>query len=152
MLSRLSFPLAAKINIVMFGLLSLFHAAVILGIVRFQFVPIDFLWGGRVSSNEQFLTLEVVAFVVQLLCLLLTLIRAEVLKLPKMAALARSSMGVLGVVFSINTVGNVLAHTWFEKGFTLVTGVLALLSWRLAMDSKPELSSLPINECGDQQS
>lgn len=106
-----------------------------MGVLLFDYVPIDFLWGGRIQSKEQFFIFESISLVVQTVCLFLTLIRAEYLRLEKLTNAAHIGMWVLFVIFSLNTVGNILAKTTFEKAFTVVTIVLALFSLRLAMEN-----------------
>ena len=135
MLSRISFPLAARVNIVIFGCLILFHTGVAVGVLTFDYVPIDFLWGGRMQSKEQFVLFESISLVVQTICLFLTLIRARYLRLEKLTNIAHVGMWVLFFIFSLNTVGNILAKTTFEKSFAVVTIVLALFSLRLAVEN-----------------
>ena len=135
MLSRISFPLAARVNIGIFGCLILFHLGIVAGIMLFNYVPTDFLWGGRIQSKEQFILFEGISLVVQATCLLLTLIRAEYLRLERLANIARGSMWILFAIFALNTVGNVLAKSTFEKAFTVVTIILALFSLRLAVEN-----------------
>jgi hypothetical protein len=135
MLSRISFPLAARVNIGIFGCLILFHLGIVAGIMLFDYVPADFLWGGRIQSKEQFISFEGISLVVQATCLFLTLIRAEYLRLERLANIAHIGMWVLFGIFALNTVGNVLAKSTFEKAFTFVTIILALFSLRLAVEN-----------------
>jgi len=135
MLDKISFPLAARVNIGLFGCLILFHLAIVVGMLLFDYVPIDFLWGGRIRSAEQFLLLEGVSLIVQVVCLLLTIIKAGYLKLEKLTTIAHRGMWVLFAIFTLNTVGNLLAKTTVEKAFTVVTIMLALFSLRLAMEN-----------------
>jgi hypothetical protein len=94
----------------------------------------DFLWGGRIQSKEQFILFEGISLTVQTICLLLTLIRAEYLRLERLANIAHIGMWVLFAIFALNTVGNILAKTTFEKSFTVITIILALFSLRLALE------------------
>jgi hypothetical protein len=134
MLNRISFPLAARVNIGIFGCLILFHLGIVAGILFFNDVPTDFLWGGRIQSKEQFILFEGVSLFVQAICLFLTLIKAEYLRLGRLANIAHVGMWVLFAIFALNTVGNILAKTTFEKSFTVVTIILALFSLRLAIE------------------
>jgi len=54
----ISFRRAIQFSLILFGLLILFHLLIIVGIVLFDYVPIDFLWGGRMETREQLLGLE----------------------------------------------------------------------------------------------
>lgn len=118
---------------VIFGCLILFHCAVVIGILQFNFVPLDFLWGGRIQSKQEFLLLESISLIVQVICLFLTLIKAECLRLAGLRKSAHIGMWVMFAIFTLNTVGNLLAKTVFERAFTLVTLILAVFSLRLAM-------------------
>lgn len=135
MLNRISFPLAARVNIAIFGCLILFHLGIVAGILLFNYVPSDFLWGGRIQSKEAFILFEGLSLIIQAICLFLTLIKAGYLRLEKLTNIAHLGMWVLFAIFSLNTVGNMLAKTTFEKAFTVVTLILALFSLRLAMET-----------------
>jgi hypothetical protein len=142
MLSRISFPLAARVNIGIFGCLILFHLGIVVGIMLFDYVPADFVWGGRIQSKEQFISFEGISLVVQATCLFLTLIRAEYLRLERLTNIAHGGMWVLFGIFALNTVGNILAKTAFEKAFTVVTIILALCSLRLALENNVDAEIL----------
>ena len=135
MLNRISFSLAARVNIGIFGCLILLHLGVVVGIVLFNYVPTDFLWGGRIQSKEQFILFEYLSLIVQAICLFLTLIKAGYLRLERLENISHIGMWVLFAIFALNTVGNALAKTTFEKAFTVVTIILALLSLRLALEN-----------------
>jgi hypothetical protein len=64
-----------------------------------------------------------------------TPIRAEYLRLERLANIAHIGMWVLFGIFALNTVSNVLAKSTFEKAFTVVTIILALFSLRLAVET-----------------
>lgn len=135
MLDKIGYSLAARVNICIFGLLVIFHLAAITGVVLLDYVPLDFLWGGILQTREQFLRFEMLSLGVQIVCLFLTLVRADYLKLPRLHAIAHLGMWVIVVIFAVNTVGNLLAKTTFEKTFALITATLALFSLRLAVGS-----------------
>jgi len=105
-LNKISFKFAARLNIATFSFLILFHAAVISGILLFHYVPLDFLWGGRIQSKEQFLLFEGISFTVQIIFLILTLIRAGYLRWPGLRSVAHWGMWLAFFIFAINTVGN----------------------------------------------
>ena len=132
----ISFQFAATGSIVIYGVFIFFHFAIILGILFFNFVPIDYLWGGRLQSREQFLVFEIISLLIQSICLFLTLIKAKYLKLSKLETVAHVGMWILFGIFLLNTVGNVFAKTYFEKMFAFVTAILAILTLRLAIDKR----------------
>jgi hypothetical protein len=130
----IGFRPAIRITLVVFGLLMLFHLVVVIGIAFFDYVPIDFLWGGRMETKEQLLVFEFVSVLISALCFIIVLIRAGSLKVPAMMTFSRVALWILFVLFALNTVGNLFAKTAFEKSLSAVTLILALLCLRLALE------------------
>lgn len=75
---------------------------------------------------------------IQSLCLFLTLIRAGYLHISQLETIAHIGMWVLFAIFVLNTVGNILAKTDFEKMFSFITGILALFTLRLALEKRTD--------------
>jgi hypothetical protein len=117
----------------MLGLLSLFHLAIIAGILFFDFAPVEFLWGGRLETAEELLNFEIGSLLINLVALFFTAIRAGYLKIPVLQKAAVVVMWFLFVLFFLNTIGNILAESGFEKFFTIITVILALFTLRLAL-------------------
>ena len=130
----ITFYQAARLSLILFGLIMLFHLAVIIGIVLLDYVPMDFLWGGRMESRGQLLGFEILSLLVTLLCFLAVLIRAERIPIPALMGVSRVILWILFFLFVVNTIGNLVAKTTFEKVFSLVTAVLSLLCLRLALE------------------
>lgn len=121
-------------SLFLIGLLILFHLSIIIGIVFFDFASIEFLWGGQMQTVEQLLKFEIVSFLISFVFFLLVLIKSKRLNLPKLKGFAHVAMWVLFVIFSLNTIGNLMAKTNFEKFFAIVTGLLAFLLLRIALE------------------
>lgn len=134
----ISFRFAAKESLVIYGIFILFHLAVISGILFFNFVPLDYLWGGRMQTRDELLLFEIISLIIQSVCLFLTLIKAGYLDLAHLEAIAHVGMWILFALFLLNTVGNILAKTNFEKLFSFVTGILTLCTLRLALEKRPD--------------
>ena len=130
----LSFKRAIQLSLTLFGLLMLFHLAIIIGIVVFDFAPIDYLWGGKMETKEELFVFEIISLGVIMLCFFVGLIRGQFISLPKLVGLSRVILWVLFVLFAINTVGNLLAESTFEKFFAIVTAILSVLCLRLAIE------------------
>jgi hypothetical protein len=129
----ISFEWATQLGLLLFGLFILFHLSVVIGIVFFDFVPVDFLWGGRLQSKGQLLGFEVISLIVMALCCFVVLIRSERIHLPRMVGVASIILWILFFLFLLNTIGNIMARTTFEKFFSIVTVCLAFLCLRLAL-------------------
>ena len=130
----LSFKLATQICLVLFVLLILFHFSIIIGIVIFDFVPVDFLWGGRMETKEQLLVFEIISLLIMALCFFIILIKSEKFKLPGLMRAAEIAVWFLFILFFLNTIGNIFAKTTFERFFAILTGILAILCLRLALE------------------
>jgi hypothetical protein len=129
----IAFRVAARGIMAILSLLVLFHLAVIAGIVLFDYAPVDFLWGGRLETAEELLRFEIVSFLISLVALFFVAIRVGLLHMERLQKAARVVMWLLFVLFLLNTIGNIVAESRFEKFFAIVTIVLALFSLRLAL-------------------
>lgn len=129
----ISFRFAAAATTVMLGLLSLFHLAIIAGILFFDFAPVEFLWGGRLETPEELLNFEIVSFIINLAALFFTAIRGGFIKVARLQKAAQVMMWILFVLFFLNTIGNIAAESQFEKFFAILTITLAIFTLRLAL-------------------
>ena len=132
----ISFKAAANINTAVFSILVIAHTAIIIGILFFNYVPIDFLWGGRLKTKGALLQFEIISLVISALCLFFTLIKAKYLSIPSLVGGASRVMWIAFVFFLLNTAGNILAKTNFEKYFAVITLILAICSLRMALEKE----------------
>lgn len=132
----ISYKHAIQLAQFIFGLFIIFHLSVIMGILLFEFVPLNFLWGGRLETREELLVFEFVSLIVMTLCYLIILIKSEKVFLPGMSGVASIALWILFGLFLLNTIGNILAKTTFEKLFAIVTATLAILCLRISLENK----------------
>lgn len=78
---------------------SLFHFAVILGIVAFNIVPLEYLWGGRMQTKEELLVFEIISLVVQLLCYWVIVLKRKHIQTTQSNLIVESLIWILCVVF-----------------------------------------------------
>ncbi|TNE27955.1 MAG: hypothetical protein EP346_10865 [Bacteroidetes bacterium] len=130
----LSFQRASQLALLLFSLLEVFHLSIILGIVLFDFAPVEYLWGGKMKTAEELLVFEFISLIIMTICLLVVLIRTKILRLPKLMKVSRVLLWVLTVIFALNTLGNLLAESSFEKFFAIATLLLAFVSLRMALE------------------
>lgn len=130
----ISFARAVRWSLILFGLLILFHLAIIIGIAFFDYAPLDFLWGGRMTTAAQLLQFEFISLLVAVACFFLVLVKAKRVHLPRLMGIASVGMWLLFGLFLLNTVGNKVAKTTFEQYFAVVTLLLAFLCLRLALE------------------
>ncbi|MDV7140176.1 hypothetical protein R3X28_14890 [Maribacter sp. TH_r10] len=132
----IDFNTAILATLCILGILALFHIAILIGILFFEYVTLDFLWGGKIKTEAQLLNFEIVSLLTSVIFFFLLLIRTKLLNIPKLLGISSIAMWVLFVFFSLNTIGNALAATTIEKMFAIVSGVLALLFLRIAVEKK----------------
>jgi len=128
------FNQAVNASLFIFGLLILFHLSIIVSILFFDFAPIEFLWGGTIKTAEELLSFEIISLLISIAFLLMVLIKAKRLNIQQLNGVARVAMWLLCALFLLNTVGNLLAKTSFEKFFAIVTGLLSFLMLRIALE------------------
>ena len=132
----INFRLAALLSLIIFGFTLFFHAAIIGGIVFFDYAPVDFLWGGRMETRDELLVFEIISLVVVGLCILVVLIKSGRIVAPGLKRASGIILWLLFVLFLLNTIGNMLAKSSFEKFFSIVTMALAALCLRMAMEKE----------------
>lgn len=133
----ISFKVAGNWAFYSLILLVLFHLGVLLGLQFTNHISYEYLWGGRMKSEEQLFYFEVASLLMSMVFLSLVMVRTERLQLKALKGLSRVAMWVLFVLFLLNTVGNLMATSTFEKYFSIFTALLTLLFLRLALGSKP---------------
>ncbi|RYY99862.1 MAG: hypothetical protein EOO11_03530 [Chitinophagaceae bacterium] len=106
-----------------------FHIAVLAG-----GVPPEIVWGGRATDPQQLHRLEAVSIAVNVLLVVVVLGYTGSLGFRFSHRVLRPAFWAMLVLFSLNTVGNVLAETATETVvFTPVTALLALLCGRVLL-------------------
>ena len=134
MKNLISFKRASQFSLILFGLFIVFHLSIIIGILFFDFAPVDYLWGGRMETATELLAFEIISLAVMSICLLVVLIRAEIIKISFLMGLSRIILWFLTFMFLLNTVGNLLAETNFEKFLAIITAMLTVLCLRMALE------------------
>ncbi|WP_417856777.1 hypothetical protein [Xanthomarina gelatinilytica] len=138
----INFKVATLAGLFILGILALFHIAILMGIVLFDYVPIEFLWGGQMKTVTQLVNFEIVSLLTTVIFIFLLLKRSKWINLPKLLIFTRIAMWMAFVLFLLNTIGNALAETTFERLFAIVSGVLALLFLRIAIEKNSKLDKI----------
>ncbi len=111
-----------------FSLSILFHLGVLLGVV-----PPNIIWGGLAQSKAQLIRLEVISLTVNFIFLFLALMLNKTFKFRLNPKAGKIILTIMGIIFLLNTLGNLLAKTNTETIiFTPVTTVLSFLCFYLA--------------------
>jgi DNA integrity scanning protein DisA with diadenylate cyclase activity len=116
--------LAIKIMLWLLGALIVFHFGIILKII-----PYEFTWGGRLKNDSEMYFFESVSILINLFLVFILLIKGRHIKqiIPEKGV--NIILWVFIFLFGLNTIGNILAKTNFEKFFVLLTSAFTILLW-----------------------
>lgn len=107
---------ATNIMLGIIGLVTLFHLALMLKII-----PYDIAWGGRLTNDSEMYVFESVSIIINLFLGFTILIKGNYVKQMLSKKTVNIILWVFVVLFALNTVGNILAKTDFEKYFAILT-------------------------------
>jgi hypothetical protein len=105
-------------------------------LILFKIVPYHLVWGGRLKNDMEMYIFEVVSISVNIFLSLILIANLGVIKHKFMNSCIRWVLWAYFVVFVLNTVGNVLAKTTFEKLLAIVTSLSAMLLLNILMNKK----------------
>lgn len=122
----ISKKLSGQLLLVIVVAFSLFHVSILLGII-----PYEITWGGRLKTNEEMYVFESVSLLVMLFFGTMVLMKQGMVRpfIPLKAV--HVILWVFFGLFVLNTVGNFLAVTLFEKFFAIVTLLISYFIWNI---------------------
>lgn len=124
------YKLALNGLISIFILSILFHFTVMIGLV-----PPNIVWGGRVNKTNELLRLELFSIVLNSLFLVFILIVNKTINISLKVLLIKTILWIMGLVFLLNTLGNLFAKSSIETMiFTPITILLSFFSIYLAIN------------------
>lgn len=101
-------------------------------LVLFQYIPYDFVWAGKLHSVQEMQRFEVVSILANILLMSVLYIKYRRMVLKREGRFIRYVLWTFVMVFVMNTLGNLFAHSWFEKYvFTALTAYCAFLTYRI---------------------
>lgn len=103
----------------------LFHLLIIL-----QVIPYENVWAGKLQSVDEMYAFEAASIFINLVLIGVLLLKGRYVghRIPE--RILDVILWLFVVVFSLNTIGNLMAKTYFERViFTPLTLLLAYLSW-----------------------
>jgi hypothetical protein len=104
-----------------------FHLLILLKII-----PYTIAWGGRLKTDQEMYVFESVSIVINLLLIFILSLKAKHVK----HKIIDITLWIFFVLFSLNTIGNLLAKTTFEKSFSVITLLFAVLLFKILRKSK----------------
>lgn len=100
------------------GLVIAFHILILL-----QIIPFNIAWGGRLKSLQEMYLFESISIALNLFLIWMLLLKVKGGKRKIIDII----LWVFFVIFSLNTIGNLFAKTNFEKYFSILTLIFAIL-------------------------
>lgn len=116
--------IAIKVMLWLLLTVILFHLCIMLKII-----PYEITWGGRLKNDTEMYTFESVSILINLFLGFILLIKGNYLTEIIPMKIVNVTLWFFLVLFGLNTIGNILAKTNFEKFFAPLTLVSAILIW-----------------------
>ena len=116
----------------LFGLIVFFHLGILV-----KWIPYTIAWGGRLSNDSEMYGFETISIVLNAVIILVLLMHARYITFSFHEKTLRLLLWLFFILFLINTIGNAFAKTTFEKIFTFVTLLIAVLIWRILRAPRP---------------
>lgn len=106
---------------------------IIVAVIIFHFlilskqIPYTIAWGGRLKNDAQMYLFESLSILINILIIVVLLLKNNVIKNKFLRPYTNGILWFFMLLFSLNTLGNLLAKTDFEKYFALLTFLSAFL-------------------------
>lgn len=122
---------AAYTVIIIMSLSVIFHILILIGVI-----PYDITWSGRLKTQADMVRFETGSILIGIAVILIVTAHTRMLPFRIDKRTTRVALWLIVAAFSLNTIGNLFAHTLTEKIFGIITIVLAILCIRLATDKE----------------
>jgi FtsH-binding integral membrane protein len=123
--------IAIKIMLWLVVAITIFHIAIL-----FKVIPYEITWGGRLKSDSEMYVFESISLAINFFLGLVLLIKGEYVKQILPLKVVNLILWAFLVLFLLNTIGNLVAKTNFEKYFAIITLSFSILIWIILRKSK----------------
>ncbi len=124
-MKRLTKQLALKILIGLFIAVIIFHLLIV-----FQVIPYTIVWAGKLKTIDEMYAFEVASISINVFLVAVLLLKGNYVKHRISDKIFNAILWIFVALFALNTIGNLLAETLFEKiVFTPLTLVSSVLIW-----------------------
>ena len=123
--------MSIKLLIGLLTLVILFH-----GCIMAKIIPYGIAWGGRLENDTQMYIFESVSILINAFLITVLLLKANYIHHRFSDKWLHGILWVFQLLFILNTVGNILAKTNFEKFFAILTFAFAILIWIILKKDK----------------
>lgn len=98
-------------------------------LILIKVIPYEITWGGKLKNDKEMYVFEILSIVVNSFFVYVLLQKGNYVK----PVFGRKTLSVIlwvfFAIFTLNTIGNLFAETTFERSFTIVTLINAVLIW-----------------------
>ncbi|MFT4523211.1 MAG: hypothetical protein ACI8ZN_002163 [Bacteroidia bacterium] len=122
---------AIKTLLYLFGGVVLFHVFIVLKLISY-----DITWGGRLKSDQEMYVFEIISILINLFLCFILLVKGKYIKEILPPKVVNVVLWIFLVLFGLNTIGNILAETTFEKFFGILTLAASILIWIILKKEK----------------
>lgn len=126
---------AIKLFIALLLLVVVFHLCVLI-----KLIPYNIAWGGRLTNDAEMYVFESVSILINLFLIWVLLMKGAYLKFSFSTKTLTIILWIFFSLFVLNTIGNLFAKTNFEKTFSILTAVSALLIGFILKKEKTTIS------------
>ena len=123
--------LTIKMLLWLIAAVTLFHLAVLIKII-----PYEITWGGKLKNDAEMYLFESISILINLFLAYVLLVKGEYVSKLISTEVVNIILWVFLFIFGLNTLGNILAETLFEKSLSLLTLVFTFLLWNILKKSK----------------
>jgi len=116
--------IAIKIMLWLIAAITIFHMAIL-----FKLIPYEITWGGRLKSDAEMYVFESISLAINFFLVFVLLIKGEYVKQILPLKMVNIVLWAFLVLFILNTIGNLVAKTNFEKYFAIITLSFSILIW-----------------------
>jgi hypothetical protein len=104
----------------------LFHICIISKII-----PYNIAWGGRLTNDNEMYVFETISMLINVFLSWILLMKGNFVKFKFSENAVKIILWTFFGLFILNTIGNIFAKTSFEKFFAILTGLSAILIWKI---------------------
>ena len=113
-------------------LIGIIAAAILLHfLILVKIIPYDITWGGKLKTDREMYAFESSSIIISAFFIYVLLQKGNFVKAIFTERILSILLWIFFALFCLNTIGNFVAETTFEKAFAFVTAVNALLLWKI---------------------
>jgi hypothetical protein len=117
-----------RLMLLLLSLVTVFHLSIVV-----KLIPYDIAWGGRLKTDREMFIFEAISVFINLFLIFVLLIKGSYVKVQVNGKVINTVLWVFFIMFILNTIGNILAKTTFEKMFAVLTFLSAVFIWKILM-------------------